>query len=410
MSGWYFFMGKRGAAPKSATSAVAGLILLIALFFLVYLLLLPEEAREDVLKGEGLEDNYWDENGGGDSGVVLEKKTLLLKEPGRVLPSSKENIEKEFPSINLFSTTDRETRKLANVISISGSILGSDYEDVDFIIDNVENLEKLSLFFNIIKAQGKLIIQLNSKTIFEGNLDSSNIPIEVPVVNLRNGRNRLKFIAPSPGWAFLSSNKFVLKDLELIKEFRLTNKKEVRRFEVARAEAMDDVSLEFFVNCLELYGEQGILKVYLNRRQVFFGKIVCDASQTKFDVNEDYFNDGTNYLTFEIDKGNYIIERIKLSYDYDEGFNPIYYFTLSEEEFDAVEEGDRRVILKMRFGGEFRRKRADIRINDRTLYLDTNLEEYEKDISDYVVEGENFIKIFARKEFDIAVLEIMYED
>lgn len=398
------------ADEASGTAAAAGVIILIALFFVGYLILLPEKAREDVLEGEEIDyDDLLNGDAGdnGDGDANGEKETLLLEHPGTVLPPGKDDVEKDFASANLFMTTDQETEKIANLITVSKSIFGNKYKDARFNLDNVANLKKVKLFFNIVEARGDLKISLNGNVIFEGGLSVNDLPVELPVSLLRE-TNNLRFEASSVGFAFLSSSKYVLKDLEIVKEFNLENRRELRKFEVSRAEAIGDAEIEFFVNCLEVGRDQGILKVFLNRKSIFFGKVVCDASQTRFDADEDDFIDGTNFLTFEVDKGNYIIEQITLKYKFDEGFNPRYFFTIDEDQFEDIE--DKEVILKLRFDNDGDRKRADIRVNDNVIYLDVHDDVYEKDITDIILEGENLIKIFAKNEFSIEQLEILMRD
>ena len=48
-------------------------------------------------------------------------------------------------------------------------------------------------------------------------------------------------------------------------------------------------------------------------------------------------------------------------------------------------------------------------MNAETVFVDVNSGRYEKDITEFVKEGENFIKIFARNEFDLVQLEIRLE-
>ena len=152
------------------------------------------------------------------------------------------------------------------------------------------------------------------------------------------------------------------------------------------------------------------MKIFLNRKNIFFGKIVCDASLNKLDIDSDDFIDGTNFLTFEVDKGNYIVEQITLNYKLEEGFNPLYFFTVDDEQFDDIEKGDKKVILKLIFDNNKDRKRADIRINDKTIFMDVNAGKFEKDVTEAIVEGENFIKILAKNEFDIVQLEILLKE
>ena len=394
-------------AEESATLGAATFIFLLALFFIAYLLLLPQTAREDVLKNREIDFDGFNGNKEKDRDGK-EKETLLLRNPGAVLPPDKDEITKEFASANLFVTSEKETSTIANNIVVSSGFFKDTFRDVEFTIDTIDEIKQLKLFFNIVDSRGVLVMHLNGNIIFEGSATINDLPIEIPVQNLRQ-RNILRFAPGKTGFVF-GSSKYILKDIKLVKELRLEHRSEVRQFEVARAEAVKDATLKFFVNCLEISRDQGILKVFLNRKNIFFGQIVCDASQTNFDVDPDDFKDGTNFLTFEVDKGDYIIEQMKLEYSFDEGFNPLYFFTVDEEQFDDIKDKDKKVILKMKFDNSKDRKRADLRINDKTVFMDVNAGVFEKDITPAIVEGENFIKIFAKNEFTIVQLEILLKE
>ncbi len=400
-------MNKRGMASESATSYAASAILIIGLIIVAYVVLLPKEAREDVLKGKEIDFGDFDENGDDKDKDDGRDKTILLRNPGRLIPSGEEDVIKKFASVNLFETSTKTSKKLADRVFVSRTIFSNNFEELDFTLDNLENLERLSLFFNIKKAKGNIVIELNGKTVFKGHLDSSDVPIELPVINLKE-RNTLKISGAEIGAAFLSKNEFELRDLELIMEFSRLNKAELRSFEVSRAEAVEDARLDFFINCIEIGSDQGTLRVSLNRRLIFLGIIVCDASQSKTDIDEDLFVDGTNRLTFEVDKGNYIVEEIELRYDFNEGISPLYFFTINEDDFEDIVDGD-DVNLILRFDNTDDRKRADVRVNDETLFVDVNTGLYEKEVTKFIREGENFVKIFPRNEFNLVQLEIRLE-
>lgn len=400
------FMDKRGMA--SATEGAATIIIIIGLLITAYIILIPENAREDVLEGREIDYGDFTDGDNDDSIDSNKDKIILLRNPGELLPTGRDDVKKSFASVNLFRTSEKESKKLADVVIVSRSAFSNDFKDLEFTINNVESLGGLSLFFNIKKAEGNIEIGLNGKIVFEGRLDSSDIPIDLPVVNLRE-RNNLRISGAGVGAAFLSSNKFELKDVELIFDYNLENKVESRSFEITRAEAVDNAVLEFFVNCVEIGNNQGILQVQLNRKNIFFGRVVCDASQTRFDVDEDLFVDGTNRLVFSVDKGNYILEEVELKYDFDEGITPLYFFTINEEDFEDIVDNDDKVKLIMLFDNNDDRKRADVRINDDTVFVDVNSGRYDKDITEFVREGENFIKIFPRNEFNLIQLEIRLE-
>jgi len=258
-------MNKRGMASESGTSAAAAVILLIGLVIVAYVLIIPDDAREDVLKGREIDfDDFDDRDRDRDRDRDDDDdrdRTILLRNPGLLVPTGKDDVEKKFASINLFDTSQKQNKKLADKVLVSSSLFSDKYEDLDFIVENRDDLERLSLFFNIKEARGSIRIQLNGKTVFEGSLDSGDVPIELPVVNLGN-RNRIRISGSEVGFAFLSRNAFELRDIELIQDFNLLNKAELRTFEVGRAEAIDDARMDFFVNCIEVNSDQGILRVF----------------------------------------------------------------------------------------------------------------------------------------------------
>ena len=397
---------KRGR-EESATSAAATVIIIIGLLIVLYLILIPEDVREDVLEGKGLDEDT-DDNGENGDTVNERDKVLLLKHPGLLLPSGKEDVEEEIASMNLFDISDLQNKKIADRVFVYRSFFSNDFKDIEFSLDDLDNIEELDLFMNIISSKGNIRISLNGRIFFEGSLDSSNVPIGLPMSSLRE-RNILRLEGRPVGFAFLTKNEFELGDLELIQKVKSENKQESRTFNVDRAESVDNPSLKFFVNCLEIDRDQGFLTVYLNRRVVFFTKVVCDASQINLDLDEDIFVDGANILNFQIDKGEYIIERIELEYRFDEGFHPLYFFTIDETDFEDIVDNDDKVKLIMRFKEDNERKRADVRLNDETIFVDTNTGRFEKDITELTREGENFIKIFAKEEFELVELEIKIE-
>jgi len=200
-----FSMNKRGMADETTgTAAAAGFIILLALLFVVYLILLPESAREDVLDNEEIDyDDFLNGDDDDDDDDDRERETLLLRHPGTVLPPGDDEVEKDFASINLFVTTDKDVERIANLITVSRSIFGNDFKDVRFNIDNPNNLDSVELFFNIREAKGDLKISLNGNVIFEGGLSVNDLPIEIPTSVLRE-RNTLRFESGELGFAFLS--------------------------------------------------------------------------------------------------------------------------------------------------------------------------------------------------------------
>ena len=117
---------------------------------------------------------------------------------------------------------------------------------------------------------------------------------------------------------------------------------------------------------------------------------------------------GINSITFQIDKGDYIISdiKIKVKTEFDGAVN--YRFSVTEKEFDNILSEDKEAILLMEFNDD-NKKKATISINGKEFSLDTSDIDYERDISRLLKEDNNFIKITPLNEFNIDLLKITLE-
>lgn len=392
-----YMFNKKGQKLESPTGHVAIFIIIMALFILVYLLLLPQSEREELL---GTGEEYAPE--GAEEEVEADEEEIILSvTPGYVYPYSRDKEEKDLASVNLYSTIKTKPIMLADSIVVTRSFLINNYKELVFDIDSLADVENLGLFFNTGKAKGNLVVILNNHEVYRGKVLGGELPIKLPREYLREYNNELILEASHPGFFLLSTNKFIMKDIQLIKQLSLINKIEYRSFVVDDAESLRKGELEFFINCLKINIDHGILKVGLNGKNVHIGKVVCDAGSIDIDLLKDYFVSGKNTLVFEIDKGEYILEQVELNLEIEEKQLVNYYF--------SVDELEEKYVLEMSFEDSDEVKRGTISINGDNLYLDSYKNSYRKDVTEYIREGENFIKITAKNEFVIDLLEIIQE-
>ena len=391
------FKGKRGAAVESETIHVTGLIILIAILIVIYMFLIPPEAQRDLLdNGEIDEDS-------GTTDSDSDGKNYVLESPGVLFPETAETDEIKFPSVNLFSKTSQKVASLASSVFVSRSLFNDESRDLSFKIEDPENINKLKLFFNIIDSKGSMLIYLNSKLIFKGVPATQTLPLEIPTANLEN-ENTLKIAASSPSWRFLSVNKFELKDLRLIKEELSENKKESRSFSIEK-DKVKSAELSYFINCLKETDNQGVLKVFFNNFNVHLGQVICDAEEQVIDIPEEYFEEGQNTLAFEKDFGDFIIEQISLKIELEERKAPTYFFDVEEDELSD----EFTLTMDLVPNEEDERSSATILVNSERITLDTERNIFSRDISAFIEEGENFIKIIPKNEFEIISLEVFSE-
>ncbi len=387
-------LNKRGAV-ESETIHVTGLIILMGILITVYMLLIPPEAQKDILEKGTIQDNYGQ---GTPSDKII--TNLLVESPGLVFSDSAQKEKIKIPPVNLFAKKTQNIITLANALSVSRSLFNNNFQDLNFKIEDIANTNKLKLFFNIISSKGSLVIYLNNQIVFRGIVGNENLPLEIPVSNLKND-NVLRVEASSPSWRFLSVNEYALKDIKLIKEVSSENKKETRQFSLEK-DKIKEATLNYFINCLNVNDDQGIIKIFLNDFNLHLGQIICDASEQVIDIPKNYFKDEQNKLSFESEKGNYVLEQIELEIDSESQKVPIYFFDAKEEDLNY------EIELKMDLvpNEEDERSSATIIINDERITLDTDRNIYSRDISNLIKKGENFIKIIPRNKFEIRSLEI----
>ena len=91
---------------------------------------------------------------------------------------------------------------------------------------------------------------------------------------------------------------------------------------------------------------------------------------------------------------------------YEEETFPLYYFEITEEQWDDLRNDEKDAILFMRFAGE-----ADliVDINNRFLTVDTRNERtdrFRQDVTRFVEEGNNYLELEPRRDTRIVDLEL----
>jgi hypothetical protein len=383
---------------KSQTQAgsIAVLIILIALFMTLYLLFLPAKDRAELLgqnKTVSEEENK----------TTLKADYLLSQSPGLLKPFESDTEKHKIDAVNLFLKDEPEVIDLANSIFVSKSLLKEDVQELKFNIEDLENLQKVSLFFLVNEYQGDLIVFLNGIQIFSG--EAKGLQNLVLPKDLLQETNKLLFKVSSPGLNVFGRNEYALTSLKVRQNFQLTNTKEERTFVLSSNELDEDAKLNFFLFCNKAATTR--LRVFLNNEEIANELLACKSSEKNIDLDKDFLKEGRNTLLFEIDKGDYLINDIIVETKLAEGGAKVYRFAISEKEYDKILD-DNEVMLNMQFTGNDVKK-AIINVNGKEFTVDTEEYEFERPITSFIKEGNNYIKITPETEFDLEFLEIKIE-
>jgi len=163
--------------------------------------------------------------------------------------------------------------------------------------------------------------------------------------------------------------------------------------------------LNFFLFCNKAATTR--LRVFLNNEEIANELLACKSSEKNIDLDKDFLKEGRNTLLFEIDKGDYLINDIIVETKLAEGGAKVYRFAISEKEYDKILD-DNEVMLNMQFTGNDVKK-AIINVNGKEFTVDTEEYEFERPITSFIKEGNNYIKITPETEFDLEFLEIKIE-
>ena len=424
-----------------AGTNIAALVLLIGLFILLFMLVIPQDLREELLPGTSTGTSRRTDERDTFNGA---EKVLLSSFPGSVSPFENVATLKELTPALLYSRLEKETIDLSNTITLDKNLFTEVDRSFNFDLANINDIEKLELFMFVIEGEGDLRIELNGEIAFDNELDSSNIPLRLPINELRN-KNKLRFVSSR---GFLSE-EYKLDEIKLIVTRKLENKVVVREFSITDKEknGLDDVTLAYFVNCLSLK-EQGTLNVNLNNRLLFNDFVFCDSGLNVIDLSPDRVKSGLNRLEFKIDRGDYQLDDIEVELLIGEQDFPKYNFKIEDEDFDestglcgrgfdrCIKECDfdcrtdscfdrctddcefefdcrknSEIILRLDFKEERegKIKRANIAINEETIAFDVVDSSYERDISPFINRGDNIIKIIPKTSFEIERLIVFLD-
>lgn len=384
----------RGKRAQSAVE-VSVLIFLIAVAMVGYIILLPQEDRQELLGGDiaGEETDSEDVSG----------KTLLSESPGEVSSTKSSTQIRSLEPIRLYSTTESTRKSLASSLSVSRNILQNNYKTISFDIDDLETLEGLQVLFLISESKGDLFIELNGELIYEGELSSNELPLELPIDNLQESNNVLK-LSTDFSWNVFNPNYYLLQDIQLLQDYTVADTSAARTFSTDDPSEVTSATLNYFITCNA--DDAGILTITLNTREVFSDRIFCEyLNERELSLDEDYLQTNNN-LKFEVTEGDYNIEELEVSIKSKTKDYPRFSFDIDSDLYDEIASGEKDVYLKMSFADASSEKSGTIYIQEYSFSFDTESDSYEKKISSYIDDGANTLTLQPTADFEIDNLKV----
>jgi len=388
--------------PKKAVAwGAAVLVILIALFMVLYILMVSPEERERLLSPNETAEQPSAEPA--EEVTAEENMSLLMESPGKLYVAKTDKVKHEVPSINLYVKTQPSLKQLAESLTIERGFISSSPKELSFPIDELANLEKVSLVFNAVQSSGRLEIWLNDHLVYDSEASGVEI-VTLPNTYLKE-KNKITFEVNHPGLAFWKKNKYVLKDISLKLEYKLLNPEEKRTFVLSTDdyENLKTGKLEFNFYCNNLE-DTTTIKVLLNKKEIFSEVVGCIAGSRSIELSKEDFEKGKNELIFSIGGGDFQFNNIFVETSLKETTYPTYHFSVDSSVMEKINQG-KKVYLYLALP-ETGRKSATININGYQFSLNTENNEYEVSVTDYIKLGDNFIKIVPGNSFAVDLLRI----
>lgn len=429
---------------------VGTLVLLIGLFIIFFVLLVSEDTRKQLL-GDDYATSKVPVPG---HGISAQGKVLFTTSPGNVYSLEKGEYNLPLTSAHLYVKQQDETLSLSDKVLVSKGLFAESPKTLYFNLDNPSAVTSLSLFF-FVAEPSKVYIDFNGNRVFEGNLESSDIPIKLPV-KLARKDNTLKVGLTG---TYVLTKSVQLTSVSVKKSFTLENRAATRSFALSPSDkaGLQNAYIDYFLNCMSIDSRnQGEVTISLNSRVLFSDLVVCDAGAQTIVLDPDDLKAGSNYLSLEVSRGDYVFEDMGIAFSMSDKFYPQYNFEMDDNSYSSLKcnsfdydgcafgcgrdcknscysysntrdcydacfdeceddcfnlycDSSKKVVLELQFPNNRERKVASVTVNDETINMDTVQDVFFRDISSAVNRGANYIKIIPKNDFEVSKLVVSLE-
>lgn len=398
---WYTKRLNKRGDEKVVTSggSAAALVALITLVIVVYVLFLPPDIREDLL-----ENDTRNLTGDGGSSDVAER--LIFEESPRTLDDIDfDEIEHYIPSVNLYSTTSAEEIKRVDSLYVKYGVFDKSFADVDFQIENLDTTSDVMLSFNIVRQEGKLRILVNGEEVLNKEVTGSSESVIIEKRYL-DYENKVEFQVDDVGWAFWTTNEYELENLLITADVTdVSNQESSSVFTLTEEEKenLERATLRFFPDCSP--GQVGALEVFINSESIFSSVPDCGTLRP-LEFSKDILREGENRIVFRTTLGNYLIDQIQVKTELEEPVHPIYYFEISEQEYEDVTAGELEANVTFLFLDDVELKQLKVYVNGHRFGVSTYDKEYSRTVDVYLREGSNAMRIEPEDRIDIVEVRL----
>ncbi len=380
-------MVKKGQTAGGA----AALVILVGLVIILYILFLPPADRAALLN---------EINGSSYSSTVTDTSDFLLNEHPRTLyPDSQDVITHELNTVTLYSNKEDALLKEYNNIYVFSSKTDKKVFEDSFIFDSIYTFTNPVLILENVNSNSPLIVYFNGKEVYSGTPKKNSI-VKIKLDSV--GRENKIFIeTPDPSWwQFFSYNKASIGSVKLL---ATVNNNELlqseQSFSVSQGE-YDNFNTGYVKFLLSCTSKPSKLVVRLN--EFLLSNAIFDCNQpVKLEFDKSSLIPGKNIISFKILDGVATIDRPVVKTILEKKVRPVYYFSLTEEQYSELKEGSKIAYLELNFVRNKDIYDLNVNINGKIFNIRSYDTNYKEDISRFLLEGENYIILAPRTKVDV---------
>lgn len=393
----------RSKKGKNEGGAVAVILIALAFTMVIYIMFIPPEERQRLLDENITDDDrYLDDD-------YMEMIELVAESPGLVTPTREAATIHRIPTVNIFLKEEPKIITLAQSLSVSNGLFSESSPKLRFRAEDLDETTNINLFFSVQEADGELRIKLNDNTIYTRVTEPGVQIVEIAKSYLE--RNNEIEISVSSG--FFTANRYTLEDVGVKQEFQRVNNEETKTFTIPAQEKkhLSELTLKYTQICnAPMASQLTRLEIFINDYRAQTSDIRCVTTEEEIELDKDLLVEGSNTITFRLEKGDFSFAQMRLETESRESSRPTYFFSLTEKQYEDIRDKDRELKLHLLLDNNRRLKNARLLINSNEILMQTERNVFDRNLRDYALEGTNFIKIIPINSFNIVGLKVTLEE
>jgi len=372
------------------------LVAIIAGLIILYIVFLPTNEREKIIGEKG------------NTAAGQESQNTLLKaSPGTLSATTGLEDQKAIPNIFLVETTNAKELEKINPFIVRNGWFDKKTKIINFDIADLDNTDNVAVSFAAKKRNGLLALKLNNAVVFENELSSEAIePVKLDKKLLQKS-NSLEFSVSSVGAKFWTTNEYDFDSIKILGDITDTSRQQSTNiFSLSDSEfsSLGKATLKFIPYCGSV-NDIGTLDIFVNNKKLFSAVPVC-SNAYKQSIPKTALNQGENNIVFKTNKGSYSVEQIKVALEFKEPTLKTYYFEVSKDAINKVNNGNQDVQLTIKFLDDSKTKRLKLDVSGHSETVETQKQTFTEKINSKVSEGNNYIRLEPSENVEVAELRV----